>query len=171
MPCTKEISGLPVLEGCPSDSEYVLTIGATDGEGVGRYALRKLTTIITCMVNKFTFPEIDTIVGVDGILSQGDTSYQIGQETGNPIINIANQSVKVTIDGTRIYPQPITDGIFVGIEYGANNTVTINFYNYSIDDLTNNLGLQNGMKVIIDYVSTSIDRPRIFDDTFDNTFG
>ena len=111
------------------------------------------------------FGEIDATVGADSpiIIPTNATTYTINSA------NIATKSVKVYIDGSRIFPNT-TDQISVDIIYTP-NFVTITFFNYSIDNPTENLGLQYGMKVIIDYAviggGGSVDT---FDNTFDNTF-
>jgi len=148
--CSVEINQLPVLTGCPSPSEMILVSGAVGGAGAGMYALRSISNILSC-ISSITFPELNTIVGVDGVLNSGDVTYVIGQEVDNPVQNIIPQSVKVIIEGTPIYPVAVTNQIYITIVYGTNNTVTINFFNYSIDNPTENLGLQYGMKVMINY--------------------
>jgi hypothetical protein len=111
------------------------------------------------------FNEIDAIVGVDSpiIIPANATTYTINSA------NIATKSVKVYIDGTRIFPN-IVGQLSVDIVYTP-NFVTITFFNYSLDTPTENLGLQYGMKVIIDYaISSSGSSVDTFDNTFDNTF-
>ena len=154
MPCTIELNDttkIPILTGCPADSEHLLFIGSIEGAGQGGYAVRTWATVKSCILSSFSFHTFETIVGVDGILFSGDIDYVIGQETGTPVQNILTGSVKVTIDSSRIYPEPIVDQLYATIIFGTNNTVTINFFNFSIDNPTENLGLQYGMKVIIDY--------------------
>ena len=154
MPCTIELNDttrIPLLTGCPADGESILFIGAQGGLGQGGYAVRSWKTIKSCILGGISFATFETIVGVDGIISVGDIDYVIGQETGNPVQNIMSGSVKVTIDSSRIYPAPIVGQIYAIIVFGVNSTVTTNFFNFSIDNPTENLGLQYGMKVIIDY--------------------
>jgi len=94
---------------------------------------------------KTIFNEIDATVGVDSpiILPVGVIVYDI------EVANISTNSVKVFIDGDRIFPNT-TGQLSVDIIYTP-NFVRITFFNYSIDNPPINLGLQYGMKVIIDY--------------------
>ena len=78
----------------------------------------------------------------------GDTTYSITSA------GIKIDSIDVTINGTRIYPD-VADELSVNIVYNAENAV-ITFLNPSIDDPNINLGVQNGWKIIIDYAIATI---------------
>lgn len=154
MACTIELNDttrIPLLTGCPADGESILFIGANGGAGAGGYAVRSWSTVKSCILSGISFRVFNTVVGVDGLLSVGDINYIIGQETGNPVHNIISGSVNITIDGSRIYTTAVVGQIFATISYNLDNTVTVNFFNFSIDNPSLNLGLQYGMKVIIDY--------------------
>lgn len=59
----QELSGLPVLQGCPSDNEYVMVIGAIGGSGAGGYALRKWSAIKACFIGVVKPPLIGVVGG------------------------------------------------------------------------------------------------------------
>ena len=82
------------------------------------------------------------------IMVGGDTTYSITSA------GIKIDSIDVTINGTRIYPD-VADELSVNIVYNAENAV-ITFLNPSIDDPNINLGVQNGWKIIIDYAIATI---------------
>src|SRR3954469_23173991 len=46
--CKQEASELPLLTGCPADSEYFIVGNATGGKGVGKYARRLWSAIKGC---------------------------------------------------------------------------------------------------------------------------
>jgi hypothetical protein len=163
--CSQEIAGLPILTGCPSNTEMFLTTGASGGVGSGGYGLRSWANLVSCFAQILSFPQINTTVGAgaEPILVQGQTVFQTAANT------IAG-SILVSIGGVLL-TQEISNQIYIGITYDTNNVATITFYNYSIDDPTDNLGLQNGMNVIIYYaISSSGSSVDTFDNTFDNTF-
>jgi hypothetical protein len=69
--CDQEINGLPILTGCPADTEYFLVMGATGGAGAGLYALRSWLTLKNCILAQLFGDGIETING-----SQLDGSNQ-----------------------------------------------------------------------------------------------
>jgi hypothetical protein len=82
------------------------------------------------------------------IMVNGDTTYTITR------VGIKIDSIDVTINGIRIYPDVI-DELSVNIVYNSDNAV-ITFLNPSIDNPSINLGVENGWKIIIDYVISTI---------------
>jgi hypothetical protein len=80
VPCSVPISSLPVLTDCPSDSEYVLFIGATGGATSDLAALRSWSTIKQCIVNSIEYVfEQFTVGDVDSPMNAGDTVLIINQ--------------------------------------------------------------------------------------------
>ena len=61
--CDQEIDGLPILTGCPADTEYFLVMGATGGKGAGLYALRSWLTLKNCLLTQLFGDGIETING------------------------------------------------------------------------------------------------------------
>lgn len=61
--CDQEINGLPVLAGCPADTEYFLVIGASGGAGTGLYGLRSWLSLVNCLNTKQFGAGILTING------------------------------------------------------------------------------------------------------------
>lgn len=78
--CSIEISsGLPILLGCPSDTEYVMVIGATGGAGLGQYALRKWGDIKKCVLGTPVLPYI-------GVVDRGQVSPTKDPVSGQSIL-------------------------------------------------------------------------------------
>jgi hypothetical protein len=63
----EELSSLPVLLGCPSDTEKVLVMGAIGGMGAGGYALRNWKDLKACILGSVKLPYI-------GVVGRGRTS-------------------------------------------------------------------------------------------------
>lgn len=97
-----------------------------------------------------TFPKIYINVGNDS--PQQMIPGQIAYTIDNNKIDI--DSVAVTIDGVRIYPD-VVGQVSVDIMYNVNNVV-ITFLNPSIDNPGINFGVQQGWKIIIDYAASTI---------------
>lgn len=53
--CGKELNTLPILGGCPSDSEYFLVVNAVGGYGAGGYALRSWGNLVLCLLESGIF--------------------------------------------------------------------------------------------------------------------
>ena len=69
--CDQEISGLPALAGCPSDSEKFFMVGASGGLGAGGYGLRTYLSVKNCILQQTFGPGVFFING-----SQLDGSNQ-----------------------------------------------------------------------------------------------
>lgn len=95
-----------------------------------------------------TFTKIVTIVDADSpnILTNGQVSYTIYG------VGILQDSLDLIIDNSILIPN-ITEQISYNVIYTP-NFVTVQLFNYSIDDPTVNLGFQKGMKVYIKYASS-----------------
>ena len=61
--CDQEIAELPILTGCPADTEYFLVMGAIGGLGIGGYAKRSWLSIKNCLLDQIFGPGILTIDG------------------------------------------------------------------------------------------------------------
>lgn len=61
--CAVEGTSLPLLEGCPSDSETFLVMGAIGGVGVGKYARRSWADLKACITGSVTPPLIGVVGG------------------------------------------------------------------------------------------------------------
>lgn len=61
--CDQEISGVPILTGCPADTEYFLVMGASGGLGAGGYGRRSWLDIKNCLLDQIFGPGILTING------------------------------------------------------------------------------------------------------------
>lgn len=72
MACGQEISGLPVLTGCPGDAEYVFMVGASGGAGAGGYALRSWLSLKNCLLDQIFGTGI---LPIDGSQLDGSNQY------------------------------------------------------------------------------------------------
>jgi len=89
--CSTEYTSLPVLDGCPADSELILVSGAMGGVGNGKYALRSWGSLKACIGGSIP-PLIGTVDGggSDDPVS-GNTPFQnnkligLGSTNGNKI--------------------------------------------------------------------------------------
>ena len=63
----QELSGLPVLLGCPSNTEKILVMGAIGGQGAGGYALREWSDVKACLTGTVKLPYI-------GVVGRGRTN-------------------------------------------------------------------------------------------------
>lgn len=61
--CDQEIAGLPILGGCPSDTEYFIVTNAVGGAGVGLYGRRSWLTIKNCLLAQLFGDGIETVYG------------------------------------------------------------------------------------------------------------
>lgn len=59
----EELSGLPLLLGCPGAGEKILVVGAIGGLGAGGYALRNWSDIKSCVVGIVKEPLIGVVDG------------------------------------------------------------------------------------------------------------
>ena len=127
MPCSEEISGLPILTGCPGNSEYFFMVGASSGKGAGGYALRSAADVKSCFLSGVKFGFVQIVVGVtkdgDGNIIMGNTSTQlIISQAG-----VISFSVRVSSDGSEM---PIdADGVaqaYYGSVINPTN-LTVNF--------------------------------------------
>ncbi len=79
MACDQEINGLPVLTGCPADTEYFLVIGASGGAGTGLYGLRSWLSLVNCLNTKQFGVGILTINGSQLVANQYLNSSMINK--------------------------------------------------------------------------------------------
>ena len=139
MACTIDESSLPLLTGCPGDSEWVSVgnaVGGLDANGgntIG-YARRLWGDIKACMAGsiKFVFNQF-TIGDPNSPMNAGDTTLTINQT------NIISGSAFVTLSGPEL-PQSNNTQISYVPTYNSNNII-----------FTFNQGVSNGQIYIIHY--------------------
>lgn len=126
--CSREISTLPVLAGCPGSGEYFFMVGADGGLGTGKYALRPASDIKACFLSAIKKDKIQVVVGVtedgDGNIIMSNTSTQLVITRSG----IIQGSVWVTATGPEM-PQE-ADGVstaYYGEPQYSGDEVTINF--------------------------------------------
>jgi hypothetical protein len=143
IPCFNQYrQSADVVGGCPLDTDVILFSDDTI------QVFRTWAGLKSCLGVRDP-NEFYTIVGqgLPIILDVGAVSYTIPNKC-------TPNTVKVYIDGNRKYPSEC-DEVYVGITYNPTNTVVF-FYNYNVDNPSENLGLQYGQKIIIDYVISTI---------------
>lgn len=119
--CQREINGLPVLTGCPDDTELLLVMGASAPGNLSGYGLRPITTIRQCILASLKFVFLQFKIGQPGSpIIAGQTSFDVNQS------NVLQDSVFFTL-ATELPRDPITDQLSYGVVYDpANNKFTIN---------------------------------------------
>lgn len=134
--CSTEFSGLPLLAGCPSNSEYFLVGNAIGGLGIGGYARRRYADLKSCILSGLSFIPLPFEIGQPGSpMNDGDTALVIS--VNNPFPN----SQIVLLDNT-----PLTPNLSSQISY----TVS-----YSLTEIiiTFNQGVQDSQKYFITYAT------------------
>lgn len=95
--CGTEFNSLPILEGCPADTELFLVSGATGGVGVGKYALRTWGDLKACVTSVVIPPLIGVVDGggADDPIS-GNTPFQDNKLTGLGATNAGR--IQIVVD-------------------------------------------------------------------------
>lgn len=115
--CDTEASSFPLLSGCPSNGEYFLVGNAIGGSGVGLYARRPYSSVISCILGSLKFGFLQFKIGQSGSpMNSGDTVLTINQ------INIVQFSAFVVLDGS-VLPQSDNTQISYTIAYNTNDIV------------------------------------------------
>jgi len=142
MSCSTEINGLPILTGCPADTELLLVMNSTATGNNGGYGLRYASAIRQCFLQglKFVFQQFK--IGSGGSpMSAGDTSMTITLTAPQAILQ---GSVFITLGGTEL-PQNDTSQVCYGVVYNSPTSFTINF----------DQGVENGQQYIYHYAYSS----------------
>jgi|SRR5882762_293523 len=115
--CDQEASGLPLLTGCPTDSEYFLVGNAVGGLGLGQYGRRVWADVKACILGSLKFGLLQFKIGQSGSpLAAGETVLTINQT------NIVQFSAFVVLDGA-VLPQSDNTQISYTIAYNTNDIV------------------------------------------------
>lgn len=94
MACQTEINGLPILTGCPADTEVLLVMNATAAGNTGGYGLRYIKDVRQCWLQKLVFGFLQFTVGQGGSpISVGDTVITIDVDLA------IEDSVNVILEG------------------------------------------------------------------------
>lgn len=131
--CAIEISGLPVLLGCPGNNELILVTGATGGVGQGQYALRKWSDMVKCISG--------TILPYVGVVDRGNpndpvSGTNIFKSTLIAGLGVSNNGdIQIVIDKVLLqnfgaYPDFTYNPAYVdsGITYGQITLINSQFY-------------------------------------------
>ena len=139
MACSTEINSLPILTGCPSDTEAVMVMFSSASGNNGGYGLRYMGAVRQCWLAQLQFSFTQFKVGSAGSpISAGETALTITLPlTTNTILQ---GSVFITLGGTEL-PQNDTSQICYGIVYNSATSFTINF----------DQGVENGQQYILHY--------------------
>lgn len=122
----QELSGLPVLLGCPSDTELLLVVGAIGGQGAGGYALRSWANIKKCITSSVS-PFIgvvdrgnpnDPVSGTP--IFQNDLLIGLGSSNNGNIQMVIDEILMSTFGQNKSFDfDPITGT--VDMSYSGNN--------------------------------------------------
>ena len=136
MACQTEINGLPVLSGCPADTELLLVMNSTAAGNNGGYGIRYVSEVRQCwLVNNLTATFFDFVIGnVGSPLAVGASSFTVNQA------NVIEDSVWVSLDGQEL-PRNDNTQISYTIVYNGDSGFTITF----------NQGAINQQQYIIHY--------------------
>lgn len=132
--CDEELSGLPLLSGCPGNNEYFLVGNAIGGKGVGLYGRRLWSDIKSCAASAIKYAFSQFVVGQVGApIPAGQTTLVIA------IANIIAESVFITKAGPEL-PQDDNTQFSYDVTLSSSNMVLI--FNQAV---------QNGEQYIIHY--------------------
>lgn len=140
--CDLDFSALPILSGCPADTELFLTSNAPGGldpsggftTGYGR---RYWSDLRKCAVKGVVFAADQLKVGTNG-MNPGDSAYTIN------VAGILSKSVFVTLGGTEL---PQSDGTQI--------SYTVDYTNPAHAVVTFNQPAQSGQQYIVHYAYSS----------------
>lgn len=133
MACQSDFASLPLLSGCPADTEWFLVGNAAGGLdangnfGLGTigYARRLWGDLRKCAVATVKFMPLDFIIGQPGCpMSVGDVALTLTFSTLG-ITGILQDSVFITLGGTEMQREDTTE-LSYGVVYNPDNVV-INF--------------------------------------------
>ena len=122
--CQTEVNGLPILTGCPADTETFLVMNSSDPMAIGGYAVRLWKDIKACVLKgigsgmRFVFTQFR--IGDPGSpMNDGDVQYVVN------VANIITDSAFITL-GSGELPREDTSQISYGVLYDPLK-ITINF--------------------------------------------
>lgn len=132
--CQTELNSLPILTGCPQDTETILVMNSSAGGNTGGYGQRFMKDVRQCFLNALKFVLLDFYIGgVGDIIGIGGTTATINQE------NIIVDSIFVTLSGPEL-PRSDSTQVSYTVVYNSNSAV-----------ITLNQGAQSGQQYIIHY--------------------
>lgn len=136
--CDIELSSLPLLSGCPTDSEYFLVGNAVGGQGLGKYGRRLWNDIRSCALAglHFVFNQFTVGVGTPPI-NAGQTTIIINTP------NIISGSVFITNAGPELPQNDNTQFSYVATVTTSNLVIVFN------------QAVQNGQQYVIHYAYSS----------------
>lgn len=133
MPCQIDFASLPLLGGCPGDTEWFVVgnaVGGVDannnfGSGTIGYARRMWQDMRRCAIQTIKFMPLNFIIGQAGSpMSAGDVALTLTFSTLN-IMSILEDSVFITLGGSEL-PREDTTQLSYGIVFNPLNVI-INF--------------------------------------------
>lgn len=136
--CSVELAGLPLLAGCPADSEWILVGNAVGGSGKNGYARRRWSDIKSCAGGGMTFNKLQFEVGVTPSAPILDGSTDLVITVNNPVAD----SEIVVLDNSVLEPN-LSDQISYTISYSTTEII-----------ITFNQAVSNGQKYYIKYATT-----------------
>lgn len=133
--CQTEMNGLPILLGCPADTELVLVMNSTATGNSGGYGLRYIKALRQCFLAGLDFIFNQFTIGQGGSpMSNGDTVLVITQS------GILEDSLNIILEGTVLDRNDPTQMSYI-VDYSNPNQITITFIQ----------GVQTGQTYIIIY--------------------
>lgn len=122
--CKIEIAGLPVLENCPADNEYIMFVGAQGGFGHFGYALRSWALVKSCLNLTGLRPDMKQVT----VPQDFGNAYRI---TPPDNYEFLENSMWVSYGGTVLAQGVLDDqvGYDVTYNYEASKDAFVEFYN------------------------------------------
>lgn len=119
--CQQEVNSLPLLTGCPADTETILVMNSTAAGNVGGYGRRFIKDVRICFLNSLKFVFNQFRIGDAGApIAAGATQLIVTQA------NVIQDSVFLTLGGPELPRDPIVDQVSYGVVYSSTG-FTINF--------------------------------------------
>lgn len=134
MACQIDLASLPLLNGCPADTEWFLVGNAAGGldanghfgPGTIGYARRLWADIRKCAVATIEFEVLDFIIGQAGSPMGAGGSALVLNFSILGITGILEDSVWISLGGSEM-PREDTTQLSYGVVYDSGD-VTINFF-------------------------------------------
>lgn len=134
--CATELDVLPLLSGCPSNTEYFFVCNAVGGAGVGGYARRSYADLKACIAAGLSFIPLQFEIGQSGSpMVEDDTALTITVDNPSPNSQI------VVLDNNLLIPN-LTTQMSYTVSYSLTEII-----------ITFNQPVVNGQKYFITYAT------------------